>query len=394
MIFRIIKKNPLVNLLKSKSENIDPAVYEPISVLIKQLNGSIESLDDVGTLRDDVLLTIKEAVGEAYSPTSLSIKSNLPEDAEKMLQSLKLFVGEGHGDHEGDIYDLSLGGANLIYLTLKLLEFKYKKNKNTVANFLFIEEPEAHIHTHVQKTLFDKIDSSETQIIYSTHSTHIADVCNITNMNVLSRSLSGCESFHPSNGLSTLEQQHLSRYLDAVRSNLLFAKSVLLVEGDAEEILIPSLIKKRMGVSLDEIGISLINIRSTGFENVAKLFHESRIKRNCGIITDLDTSIINTTVLSSDDDSMIKFKNKCAASQKSGLARQIILNNFISGNKYIQLFFGIHTFEVDFLEAQNLYVFENSIKRVYSDPATQVAALGDLKSPDLAVRGKRVLNNG
>ena len=46
---------------------------------------------------------------------------------------------------------------------------------------------------------------------------------------------------------------------------------MILVEGDAEEILIPQMVKKAYGVSLDELGISLINIRSTGFKNVAQL---------------------------------------------------------------------------------------------------------------------------
>lgn len=81
------------------------------------------------------------------------------------------------------------------------------------------------------------------------------------------------------------------RFLDAIRSNLLFAKSVILVEGDAEEILIPIMVKQTLGVSLDELGISIINIRSTGFENLAQLFHNQRIKKKCAIITDLDTSI-------------------------------------------------------------------------------------------------------
>jgi putative ATP-dependent endonuclease of OLD family len=34
-----------------------------------------------------------------------------------------------------------------------------------MANFLLIEEPEAHIHTHIQKTLFDRIAYSDAQII-------------------------------------------------------------------------------------------------------------------------------------------------------------------------------------------------------------------------------------
>ena len=42
-----------------------------------------------------------------------------------------------------------------IYLTLKLLEYKYRKSDDVFANFLLIEEPEAHIHTHIQKTIFN-----------------------------------------------------------------------------------------------------------------------------------------------------------------------------------------------------------------------------------------------
>ena len=75
------------------------------------------------------------------------------------------------------------------------------------------------------------------------------------------------------------------------RANLLFSKGVILVEGDAEEILIPIIIKNVLGISLDELGISLINIRSTGFKNVAQIFHDNRVKRKCAIITDLDKSI-------------------------------------------------------------------------------------------------------
>lgn len=173
--------------------------------------------------------------------------------------------------HEGPIHELSLGGANLIFLTLKLLEFKYQKAKQSIANFLLIEEPEAHIHTHIQKTLFDKLKYDDTQIIYSTHSTHISEVSNVQNVNILGREGDRCEAYQPAIGLNPEEIGNIQRYLDAVRSNLLFAKSVLLVEGDAEEILVPILIKNVLGVSLDELGISLINIRSTGFQNVAVL---------------------------------------------------------------------------------------------------------------------------
>jgi putative ATP-dependent endonuclease of the OLD family len=92
-------------------------------------------------------------------------------------------------------------------------------------------------------------------------------------------------------GLEDNEITHIERYLDVKRSELLFSKSVILVEGDAEEILIPIMVKKCFGVSLDELGISLINIGSVGFENIYKLFHNQRIQKKCAVITDLDTPI-------------------------------------------------------------------------------------------------------
>ena len=51
------------------------------------------------------------------------------------------------------------------------------------------------------------------------------------------------------------------------------------------------MVRKCLGVSLDELGISLINIGSVGFENVYILFHDLRINKKCAIISDLDTPI-------------------------------------------------------------------------------------------------------
>ena len=270
------RTNPLLNLLKNKSGEITEEDYQPISDLVKSLNEKIETLDDVQSIRADIKSTIQDAVGQTYSPSSLSIKSSVPDEADKLLQSLKLYIGEPDEIHEGGIHELSLGGANLIFLTLKLLEFKYRKSRDTFANFLIIEEPEAHIHNHIQKTLFDKLDYEDTQIIYSTHSTQISEVSNVERINILAKKQNFAEVYQPSTGLESENINEIQRYLDAVRTNLLFAKGVMLVEGDAEEILVPMMIKKVLGVSLDELGISLINIRSTGFENVAQLFCDNR----------------------------------------------------------------------------------------------------------------------
>ena len=385
------RTNPLLTLLKSKSGQLDPAVIKPITDKVLDLNTSIESLEDVKDVRTDILKTIKDTVGETYSPKSMSIKSDLPDEAEALFQSLKLFIGESEDDYEGGINELSLGGANLIYLTLKLLEFNYQVSKQSFANFLLIEEPEAHIHNHIQKTLFDKVKYPDTQIIYSTHSTQISEVSNVSNINVLGQINGVCEAYQPTNKLLPKDVVRLQRYLDAVRSNLLFAKSVILVEGDAEEILIPTLVKNLLGVSLDELGISLVNIRSTGFKNVAILFNNDRVKKNCSIITDLDTSIINTTPDPLDSPSTAKFRKKCFGSEETGKQRNLDLDSFCQGNSWLNVFYASNTFEVDFISSGNSGALINIVEDVYTDQITIETSKLELASKDISIYGKRVL---
>ncbi len=370
------KTNPLLTLLKRQSEKIkDEADFKPIAKAVEKLNTDIENLPDVQKVRTDIRTTIKEAVGETYAPSQLSIKSGLSEEADKLLQSLRLFIGEPGEDYEGAIHELSLGGANLIFLTLKLLEYKYRISDDKFANFLLIEEPEAHIHTHIQKTIFSKLDFEDTQIIYSTHSTHISDVSKISRMNILAKNQNFAEIYQPATGLKKGQIIKLERYLDTVRSNLLFAKGVILVEGDSEEILIPILVKQVLGISLDELGISLINIGSTGFENVAQIFHDKRIRRRCAIITDLDQSIDGT-------------ENK---SQTTGLARKKRLMKFAKDNQWIEVFFSTYTFEVDFVEAGNDIEVKNLTKEIYTDSNTISKADEELQSPEVKKFGSRVL---
>lgn len=389
--FRNNRTNPLLTLLKSKSGEVNPAELSPITTKVKDLNLAIEGLSDVREIRSDIRRTINEAAGDTYSPSSLSVRSDLSDEADQLFQSLKLFVGESEEGYEGTIHELSLGGANLIYLALKLLEFKYQKVKQSFANFLVIEEPEAHIHTHIQKTLFDKLNYADTQVIYSTHSTHISAVSNVENINILGRVGTRWESFHPATGLTSEEVGNIQRYLDAVRCNLLFAKSVVLVEGDAEEILVPILIKTVLGVSLDELGLSLINIRSTGFENLAVLFHDMRIRKRCGIMTDLDAAFIDTNSDVNDDEAVTKVKKRALGAQDAGLHRKKALDEFCGDNKWVEPFFAAYTFEVDFVAAGNSAKVVAVLNKVYKDDSTIAESKSELESRDVKLFGQRVL---
>lgn len=194
-------------------------------------------------------------------------------------------------------------------------------------------------------------------------------------MNIINRFKNYSEVYQPFIGLKNEERMHIQRFLDAIRCNILFAKSVILVEGDAEEILIPIMVKKTLGVSLDELGISLINVRSTGFENLALLFHNQRIKKRCAIITDLDRSITG----------------KVTKAHKLGLSRKEKLRGLKKRSKWIGSFFAEHTFEIEFIKAGNVDAILSTIKDVYVDNATIKISEEDIKSDDIKKYGKRIL---
>ncbi|MHB8100116.1 MAG: ATP-dependent nuclease, partial [Sulfuricurvum sp.] len=237
----------------------------------------------------------------------------------------------------------------------------------------------------------DKLRYPNTQIIYSTHSSHISEVSNIRNVNVLGKVDGKYEAFQPAAGLTNEQSGFVQRYLDAIRSNLLFAKSVILVEGDAEEILIPTLIKNVLGVSLDELGISLVNIRSTGFENIAMLFHDNRIRKKCSIITDLDEIFFDIVEVATDSDELKKAKKKARGSRDAGIARKTKLDSFCMGNQWIKTFYAPHTFEVDLIAAGNSKKFIKILNQVYTDAKTITASTSELESADIAIYGKRAL---
>ncbi|MEN4871435.1 ATP-dependent nuclease [Kosakonia cowanii] len=334
--------NPFQKLLEYVSKGIDNDAT--LSENIRDVNERISSIDEVKKLSDGISLSITNAVGTTYSPV-LNVTSELPCELKELVKVLQLKAGDSlHEGYVSELSEMSLGGANLIYLALKLYEYEEGISKNLLANFLIIEEPEAHIHTHIQKSLFSNLKNNKTQVFISTHSTHISSVSNISTTNVLVKNGLETISCSPSKGLEEGKINRIERFLDAIRTDVLFAKNVILIEGDAEEILIPHLVKNTFGVTLDELGISLISVRGTGFELLSSLFHTDRIKKKCAILTDDD---INLYGANKPDYLSQEEYNKAVKSAESGAARKAILDEIVRNNNFIRAYYSKFTFEID-----------------------------------------------
>jgi len=385
---RNYRNSPLIQLLKDLESDISDGDSKQITGLVDKLNNSISELKEIKQVSQGIQSTLHNTVGYTFSPI-IDIESSLPSDLDKLLQKLSLTVGDNYVDnYSGDLNELSLGGANLIYLALKLLEYEKKQDSDKVAQFLVIEEPEAHIHTHIQKTLFENHSTGKTQVFLSTHSTHISSAAEISDMNILGMTANVVDVYQPSKGLKPIECSRIERYLNATRSTLLFAKGVILVEGDAELILIPTLIKRVFGVSLDELGVSLVSMDSAFFEHLSKIFDESRVRKNCAIITDSDISIVN---LPDDPEKDSDYQKSCRNSQTSGIQRKEKLDEYVGGNDYVSAYYAEHTFEVDFIMEDNSIEIINILPQIYSRKPNVDKSAKILKSEKLNVYGKEVL---
>lgn len=351
-------KNPMRRIFETIQRQIDSADIDGIKNKIKDLNESLSGIKQISSIGMDINSKLQDIVGLVYSP-EVSVESSLKEDIDSIARFLSLNPAD-----ERDIDSLGLGHLNILYIALKLVEFEANRH-HEILNIMIVEEPEAHIHTHIQKTLFDNLQLSKnyTQVIMTTHSTHISEVSNIENVNVMKRSKNGSLIMRPTNGLDLFGEKNLvgkkvslteclSRYLDAKRSVLLFSKGVILVEGDAEEIMIPALVKYGLGITLDEIGIGLINVGSVGFENIASIFAEERIQKYCSIVTDYDATVSGSSKSSE-------------AAEKLGKERKEKLDTLYKDNQWVEAFYAPHTFEVDFANIdENKEIFKKLIKLV------------------------------
>jgi len=189
-----------------------------------------------------------------------------------------------------------LGSNNILFIACELLLLAQEKEGN---NMLLIEEPEAHLHPQRQlkmmKFLQEQSKEKFIQIIVTTHSPNLASTIKLNNIVMIHDR----HAFSMKEGVTELDKsdyRFLERFLDVTKANLFFAKGVMVVEGDSENILLPTL-AKLLGRDFTEHGVSIVNVGGVGLRRYARIFQrkdvneedkEKQIKIPVACITDLD----------------------------------------------------------------------------------------------------------
>ena len=158
-----------------------------------------------------------------------------------------------------------LGELNLLFIAAELLLLK--DDTDGGLKLALIEELEAHLHPQAQLRLIsylqNEYNENDVQIIISTHSPILASKINLKNL-ILMKNGTGFDLAEGMTGLQKGDYLFLQRFLDSTKANLFFAKGIIMVEGDAENILIP-VVADILGYPLEKCGISIVNVGSTAF---------------------------------------------------------------------------------------------------------------------------------
>lgn len=216
-----------------------------------------------------------------------------------------------------------LGYQNLISMIFQLMAFRdewLRKYKNAEEqsdtgvepiHLVLIEEPEAHLHVQVQQAfikhayhvlcndpLLKKYPKLKTQLIVSSHSSHVAHETEYANLRYFRRLPAGMADVPiPVSTVSNLStvfgqknphkqtKEFVTRYLRAQHADLFFADAVILVEGAAERMMLPHFLRNHFPF-LDQCYITILDIGGSHAHRLRPLVDALGIVTL--VITDLD----------------------------------------------------------------------------------------------------------
>lgn len=257
------------------------------------------------------ILSYADDIGASFDNAEPSFEGKITES--EIYSILQLIVKQETGmtipiSHNG------LGYNNLIFMSLLLAKMqvdsdgKYLGSNAKVFPILAIEEPEAHLHPTMQyqfvKFLKTNIKSEKVkQVFITSHSTHISAATTLDDIICFYKNNGNIQVAYPGKSFTSEDdkgkeivlnksKKYVQRFFDATKSNMLFAEKIILVEGIAEQLLLP-VFAEYLSKSLEESHVAVINVGGRYFEHFLNLFdsnNEYTINRKVACITDLDPS--------------------------------------------------------------------------------------------------------
>jgi putative ATP-dependent endonuclease of OLD family len=288
---------------------------DDIALIMKTANDNLLEREEVKNTRENVNSNLA-GIFKAFDDNKIGLQIEQSK-TEYIVNAIKPFLPHNRDTLKDEgfyLWQNSLGFNNLIYIATVLGDIKEQIADDGTPHFaLLIEEPEAHLHPQLQLSLYNFLEqanqSDNSQLFITSHSPTLTSKVPLRNLILLEKNQAyrlgnlfdnrGAEKIIEdttnNNPLQDadfdIRRKKLERYIDVTKSQLLFAKSGLFVEGISEELLI-SAFTQVQEYRLEDYRIELVNVRGTSFYPFLYLFNSTdskkRVSKPIAILTDED----------------------------------------------------------------------------------------------------------
>jgi putative ATP-dependent endonuclease of OLD family len=287
--------------------------------IMRQTENNLRGVDVIQHATEDVNQTYLErfSLGDAPLRGDINVRAN---SLQQILERLELSL---NGVAEG--VTCGLGISNFLFIATELLALSPWNEFDPEFPLLLFEEPEAHLEPQRQMLLIEFLrerskrtptsPQDKMQIILTTHSPNLASKIGVKDLIIMNKG----QAFPMGSQFTRLDQsdyEFLERFLDVTKSNLFFARGVLIVEGDAEALLIPTLARK-IGRPLTKNGVSIVKVGHVGLFRYSRVFQRKnnpQMPIRVACITDRDIPPLEAKPLLSAER---KTENECSAAEIS-----------------------------------------------------------------------------
>jgi len=279
---RKISENPAANrwtvlgrLLRDiNARFLEEAETDPLTGELKSKSDVFKS--EMQRIRDDILFSVKDDGGNNLMDTFISILrsetarqlNRAPADFNvdlnmydpwNLFRTMQIMVNEAETGMTFRASDLGMGVQASITIAI-LKAYSQLKLKNQTP--IFIDEPELYLHPQGRRNFYKiirELADNGTQVFITTHSTEFVSLDRFNEINIVRKSMDKgtyirkaaaadfVADLKKRNGIESSEDDLMFRYKDAYEntgdsqraSEAMFARKVILVEGESESLILP-----------------------------------------------------------------------------------------------------------------------------------------------------------